>query len=404
MEHARAAAPSRLLLLATVLVVAANLRPAITVVGPLIERIGSDTGMSAVSLGVLGAAPVFTFAVVSPFVHLLGRRWGMERAIFIALLVLTVGTLLRALPAVPYTLFAGTVLLAAAIGVTNVLVPIIVKRDFPDRVPMMTGAYTASLTAVASVASGVAVPLADSIGWQYALASTALLSLIAAALWSTRLARRDRTSAHVSAAPASAPAQKERSVWTSGLAWQVTLFFGFQSSIFYFFLTWMASIHTYQGYSERTAGYSVAAFQAIGIVATLVIGRIMQRMADHRMVAVGLGTGMGVGVLGMILFPAVMPLWAVICGLSSTATLMLSMTMISLRANSGEQAAQLSGMAQGLGYIIGGVLPVLGGNLFEVTGSWLPPLYAALVVIAIYTTVGYFAGRNVQIPPAGPRR
>lgn len=102
----------------------------------------------------------------------------------------------------------------------------------------------------------------------------------------------------------------------------------------------------------------------------------------------------------MITFPAVMPVWAVTCGLASTATLMLSLTMISLRAGSAKQAAQLSGMAQGLGYIIGGVLPVLAGNLFEVTGSWVPPLLAALVVIVIYTSVGWFSGRNVQIQPA----
>lgn len=391
--------PSRLLLLATVLVVAANLRPAITAVGPLIERIGAESGMSAAALGVLGAAPVFTFALVSPFVHVLGQRWGMERAILIALLVLAAGTVVRSAPGVPYSLYAGTVLLAAAIGVINVLVPIIVKRDFPDRVPMMTAAYTASLTAVAAVASGVAVPLADAVGWQLALASTALLALIAAGLWSTRL-----TSRHGPAAappePVSGPAPADRSVWTSRLAWQVTLYFGFQSSIFYFLLTWMASIHTFHGFSERSAGYSVAAYQAVGIIATLVVGRIMQRRQDHRSVAVGLGVAMAAGVLGMITFPAVMPVWAVTCGLASTATLMLSLTMISLRAGSAKQAAQLSGMAQGLGYIIGGVLPVLAGNLFEVTGSWVPPLLAALVVIVIYTSVGWFSGRNVQIQPA----
>lgn len=398
MNQSPSAGPSRLLLLATVLVVAANMRPAITVVGPLIQRIGADTGMSAVSLGLLGAAPVFTFAVVSPFVHLLGQRWGIDRVIFLAMAVLTVGTLLRAVPPAPYTLFSGTVLLAAAIGVINVLVPIVVKRDFPGRVPMMTAAYTASLTAVASVASGVAVPLADSIGWQYTLASIALLAVIAAALWSTRICRHNGENHAVTVDNTSQGSlHRDRNVWVSGLAWQVTLFFGFQSSIFYFFLTWMASIHTYQGFSELTAGFSVATFQAVGIIATLVVGRLMQQMEDHRMVTVGLGAGMATGVLGMIIFPTLMPLWAIVCGLTSTATLMVSLTMISLRANSAQQATQLSGMAQGVGYVIGGVLPILAGNLFEATGSWISPLYAALVVITIYTSLGYFCGRNTQI-------
>lgn len=402
MIHPPRTGPSRLLLLATILVVAANLRPAITAVGPLIERIGTESGMSAAALGVLGAAPVFTFALVSPFVHVLGQRWGMERAIFIALLVLAAGTLLRSAPGVPYSLYAGTVLLAAAIGVINVLVPIIVKRDFPERVPMVTAAYTASLTAVAALASGVAVPLAETVGWQLTLASTALLALIAAGLWSTRL-RSGRVPASSAAESVSAPVAADRSVWTSKLAWQVTLYFGFQSSIFYFLLTWMASIHTFHGFSERTAGYSVAAYQAIGIIGTLVVGRIMQRTKDHRSVAAGLGAAMAVGVIGMIIFPAAMPLWAVTCGLASTATLMLSLTMIALRAGSAKQAAQLSGMAQGVGYIIGGVLPVLAGSLFGATGSWVPPLFAALMVIVIYTSVGWFSGRDVQIELAAPK-
>ncbi|WP_344719705.1 MFS transporter [Nesterenkonia halobia] len=402
MEQPGPRGPSQLMLLATILVVAANLRPAITVVGPLIERIGDDTGMDPAMLGVLGAAPVFTFAAVSPFVHHLGRRVGRDRAIFLALLTLTVGTLLRAVEVIPSALFLGTVLLAGSIGVINVLVPILVKQDFPDRVPMMTAAYTAALTAAAAAASGTAVPLADALGWQAALAGTGLLALLGAGLWSIRLSRRRGSSAPRASERVPAAAGEERSVWTSALAWQVTLFFGLQSSIFYFFLTWMASIHTAQGFSERAGGYGVAAFQAVGIVATLVVGRIMQRRDDHRLVAVGLGLAMATGVAGMIVLPPLMPVWAVVCGLASTATLMLSLTMVSLRAGSAAQATRLSGMAQGVGYLIGGVLPVLAGQLFESTGSWEPPLYAALVVIGIYTGLGYVCGRDVRIPPARP--
>lgn len=398
MGRRSSATPTRLLLIVAVLAVGANLRPSITVVGPLIERIGQETGLTAAALGLLGALPVFTFAAVSPFVHLLGRRWGVERVIFFALVVLILGTLLRAAPGLPYSLFAGTMILAAAVGVMNVLVPIVVRRDFPDHVPMMTGAYTASLTAVASLASGVAVPLADGIGWQYTLASVALVTLLAAGLWGLRLRSAPYASSDsqlVNAAPS--PRDRERSVWHSGLAWQVTLFFGLQASIFYFLLTWLAAIHTYHGFSERTAGYSVAAYQAIGIIGTLAISRLMQRLDDHRYVVVGLGAGMVLGLGGMILLPSLMPWWAIVCGVSSTATLLVGMTMISLRANSPEQATQLSGMAQGLGYAVAGVLPILAGNVFDATGSWTLPLYAALGVTVAYTVVGYFSGRDVRI-------
>lgn len=402
MGQTHSAAPSRLLLVATMLVVAANMRPAITLVGPLIERIGAETGMSAAALGVLGALPVFTFAAVSPFVHLLARRWPLEPVIAAALGILVLGTLLRAVPGLPHPLFAGTIILAAAVGVINVLLPIVVRRDFPDRVPMMTGAYTAALTAVAAAASGVAVPLADAIGWQQALASAALVAVLGAALWSLRLRRR--TSAADQEQPAeegpAADRPAERSVWRSGLAWQITLFFGLQASMFYFLLTWLAAIHTHHGFSERAGGYSVAAYQAIGIIGTLAVGRLMQRVEDHRWVAAGLGTAMALGLTGMLALPALMPLWAMVCGFASTSTLLLAMTMISLRANSPEQSTRLSGMAQGLGYIIAGSLPILAGTVFDATGSWVPSLGAALVVTAAYTVIGCFCGRDVQIRPA----
>ncbi|WP_198346015.1 MFS transporter, partial [Nesterenkonia alkaliphila] len=165
------AASGRLMLLATVLLVTANLRPAITVVGPLIERVGAETGLSPSALGALGSVPIVAFAVVSPVVHLLGRRFGPERTILVSLLVLAVGTALRSVPEnglLPQavSLYVGTALLSAAIGVGNVLVPSVVKRDFPDRVPMMTGVYTAAMVGAAAISSGGAVLVAEAWGWR----------------------------------------------------------------------------------------------------------------------------------------------------------------------------------------------------------------------------------------------
>lgn len=166
--------PSQLMLLVTVLIVAANLRPAITAVGPLIERIGEDTGLGPAALGLLGAIPAVGFGVVALFVAAAGRRWGLERSIFFALLLLAAGTLLRSLPLGGFSLFAGTILLSAAIGVGNVLVPAVVKRDFPGRVPAVTGLYTAVLVGCAAVASGTAVPVAAAHGWELTLGVSAI--------------------------------------------------------------------------------------------------------------------------------------------------------------------------------------------------------------------------------------
>ncbi|MCH8559222.1 MFS transporter [Nesterenkonia sp. LB17] len=425
MSAAPASPPGRhpqLLMIVTVLIVAANLRPAITAVGPLIERIGEDTGLGPAALGLLGAIPALGFGVVALFVAALGRRWGLERTIFVSLLLLGLGTLLRSLPLGAFSLFAGTVILSAAIGVGNVLVPAVVKRDFPARVPVMTGLYTAVLVGCAAVASGTAVPLAAAKGWEFTLGVTAVFALVSAALWGVRFkdpragraesaptpAGADLAASEVSASEASAPevpalgaapapGSAGGTMWHSAVAWQVTAYFALQSGIFYLMLTWFPAIQTSHGVTEAAAGFWLGAYQAIGIVASLVVGPIMQRAQDQRAVVVALAGIMLVGVLGILFLPEAMPAWALIVGFASGGNLLAGLTLISMRARTSGEASRLSGMAQGVGYLLAAVGPLLAGTLFELTGSWSPVLWIIVAAIVVMAVVGLFAGRRVDV-------
>ncbi|MDZ5078322.1 MFS transporter [Nesterenkonia sp. HG001] len=434
---APSAGPSRLLLLATVLLVAANLRPAITVVGPLIEQIGVENGISPSALGLLGALPVLSLGVFSPLVHRLSARIGMERSILLGLVVLAGGTVLRSLPGgqMPsgaWTLYLGTAIIGAAIAVGNVLVPAVVKRDFPHQVPLMTGLYTATLVGAAAVASGVAVPLAELVGWELTLGAAALLALATAGIWvrrgpppprgalregpvregPVRLGRQglvpvegrgaEGVTGRSGAGPAGRPG---RALLRSPVAWQVTAYFGLQSAVFYVMLTWLPSIQTYQGVTPVVAGWWLSGYQAMGIVASLVVGPLMQRTSDQRVIAVGLSAMMGLGVAGMAFAPELLPIWCLISGFASGATLLVSLTMVSLRARTPQQAARLAGMAQGIGYLVAGLGPLAAGVLVDVAGSWLPVLQVLLVVVGVQGMAGWFAGRRVFVdgaPEEGP--
>lgn len=390
----------RLMLLATVLLVSANLRPAITVVGPLIERIGSDTGLSPMPLGALGSVPIIAFGVVAPLVHLLSRRFGLEPTILVSLLVLSAGTLLRSAPgtellpqAVP--LFTGTAILSAAIGVGNVLVPAVVKRDFPDQVPLMTGMYTAALVGSAALFSGGAVPLADVLGWDLALAVPAALTLLAAAGWAVR-----RAPAAQPAPPASAPLPGSglpTAVWRQPLAWQVTLYFGLQSTLFFTLLTWFPAIQTFHGIDEVAAGLWLGLMQAIGVLASLLVGRIMQRTADQRGVSAAVSGFMLLALVGIIFAPGLMPLWALCAGVATGCSLLLGLTFIALRAGTPRQVGKLSGMAQGIGYLLAAAGPVLAGAVYQGVGSWNVVLWGAIVVALCMGLCGHLAGRSVQL-------
>ena len=409
----------RLLLIATVLVVAANLRPAISAVGPLLEQVRADTGLSPSLLGLLGAIPVISFGIVSPFVHLLSSRWGLERSIFAALVLLAAGTVLRSLPpgllpgeealAAQISLLVGTAILSLAIGIGNVLVPAVVKRDFPDRVPLMTGLYTATMAGFAALASGTAVPLASAVGWELGLGSTALLALAACGLWSTRLlgsaegagsdgapvsAEQGSAEPTTPAGPAAAAAPAA-SMWRSPVAWQVTAYFALQSGIFYLLLTWYPAILGYHGLGEAYAGWMLSLWQGVGIAASLLVGPVLQRARDQRAVSLLVSCTMIVTLIGILLMPSWAILWSVVGGFSTSTMLLLALTMISLRARTSHQAGRLSGMAQGVGYLCAAVGPLLAGTVFDLTGSWNPVIYGLMAAVGLLAVAGLLAGRTV---------
>lgn len=176
---------SGVLLVVGLLLVAANLRATITSVGPLLDQVAADTGLSTAALGLLTALPLLAFAVVSPLAHGISQKVGIERTVFFALLVLIAGTLLRSVPGTMINLWAGSFITGAAIAVCNVLVPAVVKRDFPDQMSTLTGAYSAVLGSFAGLGAGLAVPLAALPGsdWRWAMAAWTLLAVPALIAW-----------------------------------------------------------------------------------------------------------------------------------------------------------------------------------------------------------------------------
>jgi CP family cyanate transporter-like MFS transporter len=385
------AAASRILLAVAIFLVSMNLRPAITAVGPVLEFIRADTGLSAVFAGALTAMPLLAFALASPLAAPLGIRFGMERAIFISLLLLALGILLRSAPSVA-ALYAGSALLAAAIAIGNVLVPGLIKRDFPDKVGTMTSLYATTLATSASISSAIAVPLAGVLpgGWRGSLGVWFVPALVTVVLLLPQLRRTTK--------PAPQPgAAVVQNVWRSKLAWNVTLFMGLQSMSFYVTLSWLASILLDQGYSPVKAGYIVALFPALGIPIGFIFPAVLARFADQRRLAVFFSAAMCAGYIGMIVSPQWIVLWVVIAGLALGFCFPLALAFFALRAHDTKQAAALSGMAQSVGYGIAAAGPVIFGGLHDLTRGWIVPLWMLVVAALAQGWVGWHAGRKAHV-------
>ena len=391
--------PSQALLAVTLLVVAANLRPTITAYGSLVGVIGNDTGLGAGALGVLGAIPLLAFAAVSPAVHHLTDRIGLDRAVLVSTAVLVVGTAIRSLPGTDgvISLWAGTAILGAAIAVGNVAVPAIVKRDFPREVPLVTGIYTAVLSTTAAFASGLALPIAQRTGWRVGLGIWGVLSVLALLAWLLRL-RPVRASASTTG-PVRVTAG--RSMWRSAVAWQVTLLMGAQATSFYLLVTWLPTIEVSFGVDPVTAGWHSFVYQIVGIAAGLGVTVVMRGRTDHRLVGVAISLLLMVAIAGLLLVPALPLLWLVLAGLSGGSSLVIALTLVGERARSSVDAGRLSGMAQSIGYLLSAGGPIGAGLLFSATGSWTYPLLGVIAIGAAQLVICLYAGRDRFTHPAG---
>lgn len=381
-----------LLLVTGILLIGANLRAPITGVAPLLGVIREVFSLDTAGIGVLTTLPLLAFAIASPFCVLLAREYGLERSLFMALVLIAVGVVVRSLGPV-WTLFTGAAVIGIGIAIANVLLPALLKRDFPNRIASLTGAYALVAGVVAALASAVVVPIATfpSLGWNGALAAFILLPLPALLLWAPQC--RDRSGPIAATAT---PPHGGR-IWHSLLAWQVTIFFGLNSLIYYAVVTWLPAILTEAGYSPEVAGSLHGVSQLATAVPGLVLAPLIHRLKDQRAIAFGTSLVSAVSLLGLLLAPRLALVWTALFGFGAGATFILALSFVSLRAANVRQASALSGMAQSIGYTLAATAPPLLGRLHDFSGSWFAPLSLCIALCCVLAGVGCFAGRSAHI-------
>jgi CP family cyanate transporter-like MFS transporter len=372
--------------LIALLVVAACLRSSITGVGPLLGDIREELSLSATTAGLLSSLPLLMFAACAPMARL-ARDHGTERLLLAALVALIAGIGVRSTGATG-ALFTGTVLLAGGIAVANILLPILVKQHFPDRIATITTAYASVMGGFAGLASGFAAPLARWLpgGWRGSLASWALPAALALLLWLPHV-RRDVHVASATDAPAA------RLPWGSSLAWQVTAFMGFQSTVFYLTVTWYPAMLHDAGVPVESSGWLLTVYQVAALLAGLAVPALIRRFTDQRALAVAAGLLAALGTLGVLLAPQAALLWMLVMGLGSGPGLILALSFMGLRAGGPRAAASLSLMGQSIGYLLAACGPVVFGLIHDLTGGWRWPMLFTITMALGMSVSGLGAGR-----------
>lgn len=382
--------PGSTLLIVGIVLVAASMRPLATSLGPLVHQIRHAEHLSGASAGLLTTIPVLCFGVVAAAAAPLVRRLGIAVTIALVLVAIIAGLLVRVSGGVGL-LFAGTMLAAAGAACGNVLLPVVVRRSFADRVGRVSALYTTALVGFASLAAGVAVPLAAAIGhgWRGGLAVWAAPAAIALLVWLPQL-RRDGGRP----AAGSPRGVSVRRLTREPLTWHLTIFFAMQSWGFYATLAWFPSILQSHGLSSTTAGLLLGLSSIMAVPAALLIPGLAIRFREQGPLALGMSIVAAGGYAGLLAAPAAAPaLWAVLIGLGQGSAFPLALTMIVLRGGSAQLTANLSAHVQGGGYLIAAAGPFVVGALHDATGSWSLSIIVLMAILVPQALSGIGAGR-----------
>lgn len=392
-------APQRpALLVMGILFIAMALRAPITGVAPLIGLIRAQLDLSSTAAGMLITLPLLAFAVVSLTAAGMARRHGLERALFVALLLIGSGIVLRSQGAA-WALYGGTAVIGSGIAIGNVLLPSLLKRDFPQRVAELTSAYVLTMGIAAGAASALAVPLANLSGggWRFSALCLLAIPLAGLLLWLPQLA------SHTPPAASTTHAPHGGRLWRSALAWQVTLYLGINSFVFYVGVSWLPTILRDAGYSAERAGSLHGLLQLMSAGPALFLAPVVRRMPDQRAAACGSAGASLAAFVGLIAAPAWATLWIVLLGLGTGGGIILGLMFVGLRANHAQQAAALSGMAQCVGYLFAASGPALAGAMHDRSGGWTLALGLCAALCLAMAGCGLLAGRAIQIGQFRPR-
>ena len=348
-----------------IVLIACNLRLAIIILTPLIDKIGETFKLSTVQLGILTTIPLLCFGFISILISLLIKKIGTRRTIIIGLFLLMLANFFRI-----YTeslIFVGTLFVGVAITILNVTLPALVVDYAEEKSAFLNGLYIATSNLISALAGGVIVPLSNLVGWENAI------------LLPKKEIELDNKVEIL---------EKEK-VWQRHAIWLLAIFMGLQSLVFYTLVAWLPSVLVNHGISPVTAGWMFAAFQMIGFPFSYVVPKLASRLKSARLTMLLLLVGyiLGVGMLIVIKDNLWLLLLAcLINGITTGTSFALSLYLITVFSSSREEVGQVSGFIQSIGYLLASSGPVIFGILKDTFNNWNTTLLC-LLLVAVFTAI-----------------
>lgn len=384
------------LVLCAMILLATNMRAPIVALGSIAPIVQAALGISETQIGWLGAVPMLTFAIGALISPSIGKRFGLENTLIVMIGLLTIGMIIRTVFATWMGFLVGTLMLTLAIGFANTLAAPVIKQRTPKHIPLITGLFSLVMTVSAGVVAGVVLPLSEQVGWQWALGGWSLLGIFAIVIW-IFLRLRLGSSSH-QAVDIPTAGHSDISMWRTPFAWQIAVFMGLQSLLFYTVASFLPSIWLSKGLPAVQAGQMNSVFQFMAPISILSLTWLINRGRPIQALAVFAAVLNVIGVLGVSYLSTDLAwLWSGLMGIGCSAIFTLSMILFSLRTYTTNQSSELSGMAQAVGYLIAFFGPLGTGWLHEATGNWDVPLLIMLILMVVNVVIAWMVSRPVMV-------
>ena len=392
--HRAGAAPA--LLVAAILLLALNMRGPIVAVSPVTEVIRADLGVDGATVGLLTSLPVLCFGLATPPASALLARLGLGPGVLVSLAVLLVGIVVRSLGGLTAAL-AGTVLIGAAITVTNVAVPVVIGRELSRHAGAVLGAYTAALNVGSMLTLSLTVPIADAAGWRFALAAWGALVIVAAGVWwwATRSFGKGAAAAPMK------PGEQSSRWWRRPVVWGLTIAFAGQAFAYYGMTAWLPVLLTDTlGMTAAQAGVSASIFQIAAIAGAVGVPVLLRWCAGPRLAVAAVCIAWVVLALGLLLVPSGWALWCAFGGAAQGGGITVIFALIVRKARDAAENRRMSALVQGGGYTVAATGPFVLGAVHEAAGGWTAPLLVVLASILVLAVAGMLAAGDRRAAPA----
>ena len=420
----RRAPRGAVLMLIALLLVAVNLRLAITSASALLTALTDAGALTPATVVLIPAIPTAVFAVAGLGTARLAARFGVERIVLVGLIGLTAGLLLRGIPS-PWVVVAGTVVGTGGLAMVNILLPAVVRGHFAGRIGPVTTAYTTLMSLGAALAAALAVPIA---GWlgdpALGLAAWAVPALLALVVWLLAIRGIPSAAAPASAAPvpvapvdpaasaAPAPAASAASAAPAPAparsrlphgTWFLAGYFALQALLSYVVMGWLPSIAQDAGLPASRAGMLLGISMAVGVVGTVLVMALGRTPAGMRIGFGVVALANLVALAGLLVAPAALPeVWAALFGLGMCA-FPLVLALIAGFGRDAQESARVSGIVQSVGYSVATLGPLGAGAARQLLGDWNAVLIALAVCTVAQFAIGVLVTRVVERRRAAER-